>query len=256
MAMLAYLLMSPHISPASRLPRSRSPSRRSASSMTARSTRGRTPRAAKVDAIAWNGTAPSWLGFDRDEQLCERIRAATGIPGCTSVLEFARISSDEGPAGGPRHAVSQRRPVRSWRTGGRRGLTAAPNSICGSRIISRSRRSLRKKIAQSRARRGAGRLRRGRNRLHDMRGAGLANRSRGMASRRLIGLQRRYGRAWLSQASRPRASRDRQCFRISGQRRSGQFRRPLGGANRTLTRTDIFDWLVIRFRYRLRGRTL
>ena len=46
---------------------------------------------AKVDAIAWNGTSASWLGFDRDEQLCERIRAATGIAACTSVLAFREI---------------------------------------------------------------------------------------------------------------------------------------------------------------------
>lgn len=43
---------------------------------------------AKVDVIAWNGTAAAWLGFDRDEQLCERIRATTGIAACTSVLAF------------------------------------------------------------------------------------------------------------------------------------------------------------------------
>ena len=35
---------------------------------------------AKVDAIAWSGTSASWLGFDRDEKLCGRITAATGIP--------------------------------------------------------------------------------------------------------------------------------------------------------------------------------
>jgi maleate isomerase len=46
---------------------------------------------AKVDAIAWNGTSASWLGFDRDERLCERIRAATGIAACTSVLAFREI---------------------------------------------------------------------------------------------------------------------------------------------------------------------
>src|SRR5215212_9183266 len=28
---------------------------------------------AKVDVIGWNGTSASWLGFDRDERLCERI---------------------------------------------------------------------------------------------------------------------------------------------------------------------------------------
>ncbi len=46
---------------------------------------------AKVDMIAWNGTSASWLGFDRDELLCERITSATGIPACTSVLAFREI---------------------------------------------------------------------------------------------------------------------------------------------------------------------
>src|SRR5918995_3850611 len=46
---------------------------------------------AKVSVIAWNGTSASWLGFDRDERLCERITAATGIPACTSVLAFREI---------------------------------------------------------------------------------------------------------------------------------------------------------------------
>jgi maleate isomerase len=43
---------------------------------------------AKVDVIGWNGTSASWLGFDRDERLCERIYGATGIKACTSVLAF------------------------------------------------------------------------------------------------------------------------------------------------------------------------
>lgn len=46
---------------------------------------------AKVDVIAWNGTSASWLGFDRDELLCDRICSATGIPACTSVLAFREI---------------------------------------------------------------------------------------------------------------------------------------------------------------------
>ena len=46
---------------------------------------------AKVDVIAWNGTSASWLGFDRDEQLCERITQATSIPACTSVLALREI---------------------------------------------------------------------------------------------------------------------------------------------------------------------
>jgi maleate isomerase len=41
---------------------------------------------ARVDVIAWNGTSSGWLGFDADERLCERIRAATGIPATTSML--------------------------------------------------------------------------------------------------------------------------------------------------------------------------
>jgi maleate isomerase len=46
---------------------------------------------AKVDVIGWNGTSASWLGFDRDEQLCERIEALTGARACTSVLAFREI---------------------------------------------------------------------------------------------------------------------------------------------------------------------
>jgi len=46
---------------------------------------------AKVDVIAWNGTSASWLGFERDEKLCERITAATGIHACSSVLAFREI---------------------------------------------------------------------------------------------------------------------------------------------------------------------
>ena len=43
---------------------------------------------AKVDVIAWNGTSASWLGFDRDERLCERITEATGNGACTTVLAY------------------------------------------------------------------------------------------------------------------------------------------------------------------------
>ena len=43
---------------------------------------------AKVEIIAWNGTSASWLGFDRDERLCERITASTGIKACTTVLAY------------------------------------------------------------------------------------------------------------------------------------------------------------------------
>ncbi|SDT37770.1 maleate cis-trans isomerase family protein [Bradyrhizobium canariense] len=43
---------------------------------------------AKVDVIAWNGTSASWLGFERDERLCERIAASTGIRARTTVLAY------------------------------------------------------------------------------------------------------------------------------------------------------------------------
>ena len=41
---------------------------------------------AKVDGIAWNGTSSSWLGFDADRLLCERITAETGTPATSAVL--------------------------------------------------------------------------------------------------------------------------------------------------------------------------
>ena len=43
---------------------------------------------AEVDAIAWNGTSAAWLGFARDEELCRRIAAATGVPATSSALAF------------------------------------------------------------------------------------------------------------------------------------------------------------------------
>ncbi len=41
---------------------------------------------AKVDVIAWNGTAASWLGFERDERLAGSITAATDIEAVTTTL--------------------------------------------------------------------------------------------------------------------------------------------------------------------------
>jgi maleate isomerase len=46
---------------------------------------------ARVDVIAWNGTSSGWLGFDRDEALCEAITRETGVPACTSVLALNEI---------------------------------------------------------------------------------------------------------------------------------------------------------------------
>jgi maleate isomerase len=41
---------------------------------------------AKVDLILWNGTAASWLGFDRDRQLVAAIERHTGIRTTTAVI--------------------------------------------------------------------------------------------------------------------------------------------------------------------------
>jgi len=46
---------------------------------------------ARVDVIAWNGTAAGWMGFDRDEALCAAITRDTGIPACTSVLALNEL---------------------------------------------------------------------------------------------------------------------------------------------------------------------
>ena len=46
---------------------------------------------ARLDCIGWNGTSASWLGFDSDERLCERIERSTGIAACTSVLALNEI---------------------------------------------------------------------------------------------------------------------------------------------------------------------
>lgn len=46
---------------------------------------------ARVDVIGWNGTSAAWLGFERDEALCEAIATRTGIPACTAVLAFREL---------------------------------------------------------------------------------------------------------------------------------------------------------------------
>jgi maleate isomerase len=77
---------------------------------------------AKVDVIAWNGTSASWLGFDRDERLCERIREATGIRACTTVLAyrdlFRRLESARIGLVTPYSADVQERIVANWRSQG------------------------------------------------------------------------------------------------------------------------------------------
>ena len=51
---------------------------------------------AKVDVIAWNGTSSAWLGFAADQQLCQRIQAATGIKATTSMLAMNEILAATG----------------------------------------------------------------------------------------------------------------------------------------------------------------
>jgi len=51
---------------------------------------------ARVDAIAWSGTSASWLGFDRDEALCQSIQAATGIPATSSILVLNEVLARNG----------------------------------------------------------------------------------------------------------------------------------------------------------------
>ena len=41
---------------------------------------------AKVDAIIWNGTAGSWLGIERDREMCQKIEEKTKIPMSTASL--------------------------------------------------------------------------------------------------------------------------------------------------------------------------
>jgi maleate isomerase len=51
---------------------------------------------ARVDVICWSGTSASWLGFEKDEQLCARITEATGIPATTSVLALNELLAAQG----------------------------------------------------------------------------------------------------------------------------------------------------------------
>lgn len=41
---------------------------------------------AHCNAICWNGTSASWLGFDRDRALCAEIEQRTGVRASSSVL--------------------------------------------------------------------------------------------------------------------------------------------------------------------------
>lgn len=46
---------------------------------------------ANVNAIVWSGTAASWLGFGKDEDLCGQITSATGIAAGSSVLAVNKL---------------------------------------------------------------------------------------------------------------------------------------------------------------------
>jgi maleate isomerase len=41
---------------------------------------------AQVSVIAWGGTSASWLGVDRDRDLCRRIETELGVPATTATL--------------------------------------------------------------------------------------------------------------------------------------------------------------------------
>ena len=77
---------------------------------------------AKVDVIAWNGTSASWLGFDHDERLCERITEATDIRACTTVLAyrdlFRRLEGARIGLVTPYTADVQQRIMANWRSQG------------------------------------------------------------------------------------------------------------------------------------------
>jgi maleate isomerase len=79
---------------------------------------------AKVDVIAWNGTSASWLGFERDERLCERITASTGIRSCTTVLSyrdlFRRLPAARIGLVTPYRQDVQDRIIANWRSQGLR----------------------------------------------------------------------------------------------------------------------------------------
>jgi maleate isomerase len=87
---------------------------------------------AKVDVIAWNGTSASWLGFDRDDRLCERINASTGVAACTSVLAFREIFERTGVSRvglvTPYVDAVQARIVQNW---GRAGISCPGERHCG-----------------------------------------------------------------------------------------------------------------------------
>jgi maleate isomerase len=45
----------------------------------------------QVDAIGWSGTSAGWLGFSKDEQLCQSLGDRFGIPFTTSTLALNKV---------------------------------------------------------------------------------------------------------------------------------------------------------------------
>jgi maleate isomerase len=79
---------------------------------------------AKVDVIAWNGTAASWLGFERDEALAGRITAATDTEAVTTTLAFRELLGRTGASRiglvTPYTAEVQAKIVANWGAAGLR----------------------------------------------------------------------------------------------------------------------------------------
>ncbi|KAI1613607.1 Asp/Glu/hydantoin racemase [Exophiala viscosa] len=46
---------------------------------------------AEVHVIGWSGTSSGWLGFEKDEILCDAINEATGIPATSSVVALNEL---------------------------------------------------------------------------------------------------------------------------------------------------------------------
>ena len=45
----------------------------------------------KSDVIGWSGTSSSWLGFEKDVELCQKIQSQTGIAATTSILALNEL---------------------------------------------------------------------------------------------------------------------------------------------------------------------
>ncbi|HVV40870.1 MAG TPA: aspartate/glutamate racemase family protein [Nitrobacter sp.] len=76
---------------------------------------------AKVDTIAWNGTSANWLGFDRDEHLCELITRETGIVSTTTALAYRELLLSKPHTVGlltPYRADVQQRILQNWAAAG------------------------------------------------------------------------------------------------------------------------------------------